>query len=188
MNFKAVYLKIIYLLLFIYNCKEVKSQTDTIDGFIILENLPPSKPSYNSFFIELGGNGGIYSLNYDRILVYKSAKGFSIRAGINGYPRGEANWSGVILIEGNFFIGRNNHHIETGIGYTHYRNYLKLTTEKWNVSTENYFIPRIGYRYQNTLDKTLFFKAGLTPDITFDKKEKEWLFFLWAGIGIGVSF
>lgn len=148
------------------------------------------KPARMAFYIELGGNAGLYSLNAEYYYLYKEKCKLSGRLGFNVVPHGYYLHQ-AYLIEQNVVLFKTPHHLELGLGITVQRQY----NERYN-STTDYFwentwyaTTRFGYRYQKQ-EEGLFLKAGLTP-IVFQKSHYEFnasYFQLWAGVSIGVSF
>jgi hypothetical protein len=122
----------------------------------------------NTFFLELGGNGLFYSLNYDRILLGRSTWKLSGRMGGLYFPGlGEANRHMIGLpLELSYLRGRNNHHLELGLGFTPmYDTYpiMGLDGQKDVVQDLALMgVARIGYRHQKR-EGGLFYKIGFTP-------------------------
>lgn len=147
-------------------------------------------PAKTALFIELGGNGGLYSLNIDRIYYYKEKLKLAARAGIAINPHGVYVEQAYVL-EQNFILFKNPHHLELGIGITmqnQYNESCKITGEfLWEKII--YSSLRCGYRYQKQ-DDGFFWKIAATPifmqqsDCGFDAN----YFQLWAGAGVGMSF
>ena len=180
---RHIFLFIVNIILFF----TVKAQGD----YVV---LPPrdynKKPAKNTAFVELFGNGGLYSLNYDRIYLYHEKFKISARVGF------AINLQGVYIeqdyiLEQNVIFFKSRHHLELGLGITLQNQF----NENCKVSGEYlwekiiYSSLRCGYRYQKQSDG-FFLKAGFTPVLMqqsncgFDAK----YFQLWAGIGVGISF
>jgi hypothetical protein len=141
-------------------------------------------------FAELGGNAGLYSLNYD----YKFADKWSVRIGgtwqrmtitenVTGnqsaVERGSVIAFPLLL---NHLAGRGNHRVEIGFGA------LGLYA---NSEIDGYFDVKgfavqmtatLGYRYQPA-QGGFNFRAGLTPFIPFSRSTS-----LWVGISFGYGF
>ncbi|MFN8117280.1 MAG: hypothetical protein U0W65_14275 [Bacteroidia bacterium] len=148
------------------------------------------KPAKTAGFIELGGNAGLYSLNIDRIYYYKEKLKLSGRVGFAPYFNGfyiEQEY----VVENNFIIFKNPHHLELGIGATLQRRYNERPNDPDNYFWENilFSVWRCGYRFQRQ-DDGFFFRAGLTPAIMSDDAEgfHSGYFQFWGGISLGVSF
>ncbi len=149
-----------------------------------------TKPAKNAAFIELAGNAGLYSLNLDRIYLYKESIKLSARGGfaphMNGYYMEQR-----YVFENNFILLPNPHHLEFGIGTTMHRNYNPTQGDTANYKWENIWFGtmRCGYRYQKQ-DDGLFIRAALTP-ILFSRDVVGFhpdYFQFWVGASIGVSF
>ena len=148
------------------------------------------KPARNSGYIELGGNAGFYSLNFERIYFYKEKIKLSARFGFSPQIHGYY-FEQVYVLENNFIFLKNPHHIEIGIGETLQRRYNEKCDIKDEYFWENLWwsIARIGYRYQKQ-DDGFFCKIGITP-IALQKNECEFnprYLHLWEGVSIGMSF
>ena len=155
--------------------------------------------SKNAVFFEAGGNGGLYSLNYDRIIHTKGKNNISIRGGLAFIPKqisGDAN-EYIILTELNHLHGINNKFFELGMGLTFfYETYTKkdYTTQQGVVREKNennedethlLLFLRGGYRLQR--QKGLFFRAAFTPAFNLSGNS-DLIFFPWVGISIGKTF
>ncbi len=147
-------------------------------------------PTKNAAFVEIGGNGGLYSLNFERIYLYQEKFKMSGRIGFAINPHGVYVEQSYVL-EQNFILLKNPHHIEFGLGLTiqnQYNENCKIAGDYlWEKIT--YSTLRCGYRYQKQ-DDGFFLKAALTPasgqisNCGFDIN----YFQLWAGVGVGLSF
>lgn len=148
------------------------------------------KPAKNSGFIELGGNAGLFSLNIDRIYYYKEKLKMSGRVGFAPHFNG-IYIEQIYVLENNFILFKNPHHLELGLGATLQRRYNERPNEIDNYFWENivFGVARCGYRYQKQ-DDGFFVRAGLTP--IFMSKDAEGFhsnyFQFWAGVSVGVSF
>ena len=143
-----------------------------------------------SIYFEAGGNGIIYSINYD--LRFKNNFGF--RVGISGVPDGsgnnrnqneESNWYDFrntpflfSVIMGNYFIGTETSSLELGTGVVIGEVYRE---ERWNRPKPNAATFTIGYRYMNRKKWYPTVKAGVTPMIGFNGRTH-----MRVGISIGV--
>jgi hypothetical protein len=179
------------LILILFAFEHIHAQRDSVeleDG-TMLYNLPKKRPTKNALFIELGGNAGMYSLNYDRILINKPGFRTSVRGGFSLMPfTTDAVADLIFVAEHNFLIGKEKHFIETGPGITYVRSYA-LDTKK-HISSQWLGALRLGYRFQERLDEGLFFRAGLTPYLvqTNESDQPEGIFQFWFGVGAGANF
>lgn len=129
----------------------------------------------NTFFAEALGNGGNYSINYDR-LIGKNNPVTSIRLGLIGKVNYE---SSSIPVEFNLLFGSIAHKVELGLGFTGI--FDNFDFEKMLM----FF--RCGYRYQ-LREGGLFFRVGITPYITIINIENGNKLRLWGGLGVGYTF
>ncbi len=169
------------------------STSDTLDDGVILENLHPPREVKNAVFGEIFTNGGLYSLNYDRILFRKKGWGMTVRSGIFFWPKGQNTLEGSVVIEPNVLIGKEKYFFETGLGYTRFNMYEKNTNNERGVyrqsDSENYVSVRMGLRIQDRNRDGLFFRAGVTPIIYYmDSEGSDWYFQFLGGLGFGISF
>jgi hypothetical protein len=147
-------------------------------------------PAKTAGFIELGGNAGLYSLNIDRIYYYREKLKISARIGFaphfNGFYIEQ-----IYLIENNFILFKNPHHLELGLGVTMQRRYNERPNLPDNYFWENiwFSVWRCGYRYQKQ-DDGLFLRAGITPVVMSNNAEgfHSNYFQFWVGVSIGMSF
>lgn len=148
------------------------------------------KPAKTAGFIELGGNAGLYSLNIDRIYYYKDKLKISVRVGFAPHFN-SVYIEQIYLIENNFMLFKNPHHLELGLGATMQRRYNERPNEPDNYFWENilFGVARCGYRYQKQ-DDGFFVRAGLTPIFMSNDAEgfHPEYFQFWAGVSVGVSF
>lgn len=182
-----IYKNSLFCLVLICSSQFTKAQDDFV-------SKPPrdytKKPAKNAAFIELGGNAGLYSLNFDRIYVYKEKLKVSARLGFAPAPHGNY-FEQIYVIENNFILFKNPHHLELGLGITMQRRYNERPNLPDNYFWENilFSVWRCGYRYQKQ-DDGFFIRAGLTPAIMSNDAEgfHSNYFQFWAGVSIGLSF
>jgi hypothetical protein len=163
---------ILFVLCFLVSLSEGKSQE------IIL--------SKNSIFFELLGNGGLYSINYERSLntnLYGRI-GFSTFLSVDflggGEPGGRITTIPVMVT---YFSGKKKSHFEIGGGML----FGKDNNE--NPGTIIDLTAFIGYRYQAP-GKGILFRIGFTPFLSLDNKanypDKGLL--ISGGISLGYHF
>ena len=136
-----------------------------------LEITPKIK--HHSIYLELGGNSGAYSVNYDYSLSVSESAKLAVGTGLsalslysyNDGPAPVQNTQFFITPEANLLFGKNSHHLETGVSLLLFQ------------------IPalRVGYRYQPAKGGFLF-RAGFTP-LLFRME-----IFPWGGISFGYTF
>src|SRR5215510_8051185 len=107
-----------------------------------------------SVFLEVGGNGVGFSLNFDSRFT-KSEKGFGYRVGIglvpgvNEYPIN--NSTAVIIPVGlNYLTGKTPNYLEAGIGATYVSAKVGVFESDKQKAKGVGFIPSLGYRYAKT--------------------------------------
>ena len=103
----------------------------------------------STLYFEALGNGIIYSLNYDHLLIHSGKEGLSLRTGLSLYPvKGTTDFPRyVVPIEFNYLVG-NEKMLELGIG----ANFLNYGNNIWPSF-------RIGYRKQR-IEGGYFFRIG----------------------------
>lgn len=108
-----------------------------------------------SVFFEVGGNGGLFSVNFDSRLT-NTEKGLGYRAGFGLIPpvirlfvSRPTIWTVPVGL--NYLVGGNSHYLETGVGATYY--FFKGTVSSvWGINDNAkgngvLFIPSLGYRF-----------------------------------------
>jgi hypothetical protein len=138
----------------------------------------------NVFFLELGGSGALYSINYER----QFSHGLVGRFGFAYLPQ---QIIALPLTFGKVF-GKTNHHFEINGGVT-VANFPQtyssnIVIRQTNVLGTGFF----GYRYQKP-DKRFFYRAGLTFFWRFiyqedTRDEPPHKFLPWAAISVGYRF
>jgi len=140
-----------------------------------------SKP--NSFYLELLGNGGLYSVNYDRLFT----ENLGGRIGVSYLSSFDFIFTSVenlllVPIMLNYFVG-NNHKLELGAGVVIVSadNIGFFGLESGSVGTAIGGTATIGYRYQPSNGGFLF-RIGFSPFFADDG------FAASGGISLGFSF
>ncbi len=148
----------------------------------------------NTIFVEILGNSGSLSLNYDRLFFQSQQLKIAGRIGYAYLPIKFAI-SGVPLEISVLLSASGNHHVELGTGLS----YIKGLDSENSISdfigekeyiSESLYVPfRVGYRYQRK-NGGIFLKAGIVPMVSiyefntyFHKKSH-----VWFGLGLGYSF
>lgn len=142
----------------------------------------PSAPSAkNAFYVELLGNGLLYSVNFDRLVTpHVSARGglMFMRAEDNEENSVEVAVAPVVV---SYLFGEGNGRFEAGLGV----GLATATIDEvdWDTDKANgvYGTGVLGYRYQ-PLKGGVVFRAGLTPIFTTDQ------FTPWFGLSVGYAF
>lgn len=144
---------------------------------------PPAGPvAQNTFFVELLGNGLVYSLNYERFFTPQ----LGIRIG-GMFLRGEDDAGdeatvGIFPVMATYLLGDGNSHFETGLG-------VGIFTASANIdeidedfgASDLYATATLGYRYQKP-EGGVIFRAGFTPAYASGN------FIPWVGVSVGYAF
>lgn len=129
----------------------------------------------NSFYFEIMGNGVVYSINYDRIILTREKTAIFLRIGGNEYHGAFTDTlSFNFIVAAGILYGGPSHYFEPGIGFTYFTG-----------SPDRLVVLSAGYRYQGRRGFT--FRA--TPMFIINS-EKEDTFgnCLWVGLSVGYSF
>ena len=130
--------------------------------------------SSNTIYVELGGAGGLYSVNYDHRISKEIGfrLGFTAWSIVTGFP--------VTL---NYLVGSKGHYLELGIGavlgFTSFQN--RSFVESALRVGQSVGTATIGYRYQPH-GGGLLFRIAFTP--LFPPNH----FYPWGGISFGYAF
>jgi len=137
----------------------------------------PAQKSFkrNTVYFEIGGNGLVLSLNYERQITNKPGLGFHVGIALSGdkpaFPLGAKYL---------FDLGKQRSFLEVGAGVTIAEQ--DMWEEDLNQVTGNPykagFIPSVGYRYN--APKGFMWRINYTP--FFNKYRTELLFF---GVSVG---
>jgi hypothetical protein len=150
-----------------------------VGGFSL--DLPKTK---NAFYLELFGNGGYYSINYERNFhpnIYCRI-GFATFQTSELFDRSVTGRITTVPIIVGFLTGQNKHHFEIGGGL--------LFGNKKEGSESNPIcdiISFLGYRYQ-PLSKGFLFRIGLTPFVSLNETNYPDSFLISAGLSLGYHF
>lgn len=128
-------------------------------------------------YVELGGNGGLFSLNYENIFKEQERWNLGWRAGFALTPVDENNGAVItlpVMLMGTLFPGPNK--LEAGLG-----NGFSITTKGAPFMRG---VAALGYRYQDA-DKPVFLRVMYTPFISY-LIDFQWQH--WIGISIGYRF
>ena len=130
-----------------------------------------------SVYFELGGSGGLASINYEKQFSKRNYTDFSYSVGLSFAPIDKGNGTGIIApIMIHAITGKSAHKLDLGLGQgitiTTKGNYFFLTTAC------------IGYKFQRE-KKNWFYRLDYTPLISYlvDFQIQH-----WAGMTIGYAF
>lgn len=129
----------------------------------------------NSLYLEMLGNGAVYSFNFDRLIPIKKTFALVLRVGGNEYHGSSTEEKSYNFLGSVGLIsGISKHFIEPGLGYTYFTG-----------SPDRLIVLSFGYRFQGR--KGLLIRA--TPMyINNSQKGDTFGNGLWFGTSIGFSF
>lgn len=155
------------------------------DGFSQKKDAESSLKGKGTVFIELLGNTGLYSLNYDRVFYHKKRDALTWRAGLAYWPLGKDiinTGTMTFLGEFNYLRGKGPHFLESGVGLTHWW-IFRLDDDTY---VRNYLLTRIGYRYQKAKGG-FFFRIGVLP-VVYLERNVDPIGTLYGGVSLGYTF
>lgn len=146
------------------------------------DTAPGPRVASNTFFVELGGNALVYSLNYERFFTPK----IGIRVG-GMYLQADDDAGtevgvGLFPVMATYLLGEGNSHFEAGAG-------IGIATagvsdadldEDFGDSAV-YGTATFGYRYQKP-EGGVMFRVGFTPVVASGNV------FPWVGASVGYAF
>lgn len=139
----------------------------------------------DALYFELAGNGGVFSVNYDRAIVgrFRGRLGASYFPGFITAP--QALWFPATL---NYVVGNGTHHLEMGAGpIVRYLIEVGPDCCADRGFAESFYTGTVAYRYEGA--GGFLFRTGLTPLYTFpegNRDRAEWA--LSGGISVGYAF
>ena len=143
----------------------------------------------NSIQLEAGGPGGLYSINYERILINKDFWKFATQAGFTYIPSPQVIGLIILPVGVNAFgtKGNGNNHLDIGLGmsfvfekYKYYDIY-DGHFEGWII--DKYYYLRFGYRFQKPKGRFVF-RVNLIPVAEIDFSD----LYLWGAVSGGYAF
>lgn len=147
-------------------------------------------------YLELGGAGYYYTVNYERLLFSKNKFAGFARIGFEYLPFLGADRLIHFPIGGNFTYGKRKHRVDAGFAALFRMDFdpgvgfgegFYLT----DPPTRIFLCPSIGYRFHsrpNEYGSTFFLRVTLTPIIGMDVFDDRPYFLPHAGISIGRSW
>ncbi|MEM8523303.1 MAG: hypothetical protein AAGG68_01610 [Bacteroidota bacterium] len=137
--------------------------------------LPAQKAQYLSF--ELGGSGGLASINYEKVFSQKENIALYYRTGFSFAPVDQNNGTAFIFpLMLHTKIGKDQHFLDLGLGQS-----ISITSEG------NFFIrmpTSLGYRFEPT-GKKIYWRFSYTPIVSY-LLDFQWEH--WGGITFGHKF
>jgi hypothetical protein len=159
----------------------------------IVAPAPEPAPAPNALFLELLGNGILYSINYERMLDVLPLGALGLRAGASYFSRAVSDAAGAgnlklatFPIVASWYVGWARHKIQVGLGATFL--YTSASTDSAGIQYGDNTALRIaatgvvGYRYQPD-GHGITFGAGFTPLLRTGKG-----FLPWGGASVGYAF
>lgn len=159
---------------------------------VVFSSMAQSSSAKTSFYLELLGNGGPYSLNFEQYLFSNINGRVGFASWTNEVDFGEESFF-TIPIMANALFGEKNSKLELGAGVMLGRKSFKPTSslgeEERKESISN-LTGVIGYRYQRPAGGIIF-RAGLTPFLALGDEEDPYPdngFSLSGGLSLGYNF
>jgi len=171
----------------------------SVIALVSMVAIPTAAPAQdrpqNTVFLEMLGNGGIISINFDR----KVSENLSLRAGTGSWGSEGTSWDGreietrvttfPLLV--NYLGGSGNRRLELGAGVLFGR---KTRERSFSEPDESYSFTSltgvVGYRYQPSR-RGMMFRVGATPFVGLGPSETAYPgrgFFPSVGFSGGYSF
>lgn len=151
-----------------------------------LAQAKKTSPQYakHSVYLELGGNAGLYTVNYDRKFTdhFSGRAGFMVFGGQSDQPTDDRIGVAILPITANYLAGSGSHRLELGAGPLFMAAGGEL--ERYGSVGEAGLAgvtSTFGYRYQS-IDGGFVFRIGLVPFYSASRPQ------LWAGLSLGYSF
>ena len=138
----------------------------------------------NSIFVELLGNGGLYTLNYDhKFFDHVSARIGAEYISLTGSDTNVEDRVSIFLLPVmiNYLVGNGNSRLELGAGAILGGVDANVDNETVNGIGGGSFTGTIGYRLQPR-DGGFLFRIGFTPIVS------SLGFYPWAGLSLGATF
>lgn len=152
----------------------------------------------NSMFVELGGSGVMYSLNYERFFLQDAA----VRVGAMYFgisssatsgtttDSASASWLAIPILAEYTGVRQGNHALELGVGIEPMHFSATASSDGTFGAANGWLMTgtaAIGYRYQNPAGGFLF-RATFTPLFVFSPAQGGSAFVPWGGVSFGYSF
>lgn len=162
------------------------------------ELAPQATPGLyrNSVYLEIGGNAGVGSLNYERLIpMARPANTLVLRAGgmlaAFGNRQAGFNYEFYLPLEASVLLGKRAVKLELGLGATIWgRDSHRFNAwGEWERYPYLEAVPvlRVGGRWQPP-GKHWFMRVGFTPILTEMYTVIPYPFSPWAGISVGYNF
>lgn len=149
-------------------------------SFLLISSFALCQHKANALVLELGGQGLVWSLNFER----QSQSGWLARGGVGWVPN-----EFVLPISAGKLFGDGPHYFEAGLGVTarfmngQFR--AHSNDELLTYKTDLFLTGFLGYRYQSE-EKRWFYRAGAVPIWNFYASySEEFAFVPWLGLSAG---
>jgi len=147
----------------------------------------------HTMYIEFGGTGYYYTVNYERILFHKDAFAIFGRAGLEYLPIRQADMTIHFPLGANMTYGHRKHRLEAGFAALFRIDFSQRVGfgEGFYLTdppTRIFLSPSLGYRFHakpNEWGQTFFLRVTFTPLIGMDVFQDKPYFLPHAGISIG---
>ena len=133
----------------------------------------------NLLYLEAGGAGGYWSLNFEKIVFQKKRFSLSPRVGISSYRffdySQKINPDFLIPFGVQSHFGKKNHKISFGLGIT-YANIVRANRFTFKTDRKSSFSTNlsVGYRYFPVAKKGLYLGIHYSPILEFNKYYRNW--------------
>lgn len=124
---------------------------------------PLAEHSAHATYVELGGMGVLYSVNYE----YRPIEWLALRVGVEAFPIFES-MALIVPVAVYGLLGGDGHYLELGLGYTGL--YGFSGGEVHTDDDGHFLVPQLGYRYQPP-GAGFFFRATFTPLTRLNKPD-----------------
>ena len=143
----------------------------------VAESPPFAK---NTFFVEVLGNAGLYSLNYERF--FTPSLGVRIGAEyVQGEDEGDDFAAAIFPVMATYLLGRGSSHLEAGLGVGLATGTIETGVLGNDFGSAAYGTATLGYRYQPPRGG-LVFRVGFTPVLLTGD------FHPYGGVSLGYAF
>ena len=146
----------------------------------------------NGVFLELAGEGGFYSLNYERFLLNDVAARVGVMymgiSASSGTDSASVSWLAVPIMAEYTGLRSGSHALELGAGVTiHHLSGTASTFDAFASGSGTLLAisPSVGYRYQNP-GGGMIFRATFSPMIFPSASSGSFL--PWFGLSVGYGF
>jgi hypothetical protein len=144
----------------------------------------------NTIYAEFGGTAGLWSINYDRVIMYVGKFKLGARLGFGLMTEGDkgSTVDTYVPFTINGIYSFKNHHLETGIGFNvasyDIRDVSDVFNVGWKRKTELWGSWHLGYRFQQG-NGGMFYRVVYSP--FFYGGNPLGRYEHWAGVGIGYT-